>query len=378
MTPVTRAFAKTSARCLLVAAVVISGHSTLARATSFAEARAQLHAKADARATVGTTARTTAGTTVGALPQHNQFQAPAAQPHMAGLPIMLRQDITLTGEVVRLGDIFNGLRTQADTPIAKAPKPGRRVVLEARWLAALARKYGVNWQPASRLVSTTLSRAVTVVTTEDMRAEIDAFMQGQSGADIGVKLDRKTGQIAVPAEYGRAIQLDLRRYNPTNGRFVITATINRPDGRAFVTKTLSGTVSEMVSLPVLARSLRPGDIIGAEDLIWQRVPVARIEKTSLRRQEDMIGKAVRRSLRAKDPVRSTDIESVKTVLKNKSITMQVVSGAMTLTARGRALEDGAVGETIRILNSQTNQVVFGTINADGTAWVTVTTAQLGE
>ena len=106
--------------------------------------------------------------------------------------------------------------------------------------------------------------------------------------------------------------------------------------------------------------------------------MARIEKTSLRRQEDLIGKAVRRSLRAKDPVRSTDIESVKTVLKNKAITMQVVSGAMTLTARGRALEDGAVGETIRILNSQTNQIVFGTINADGTAWVTVTTAQLGE
>ncbi len=364
------------ATCLLIATVAISGYNNLARATSFVEARAQLEAKADTKTTVDATAKNP-------LPQPNQFQIPGvqsnnAQTHMAGLPIMLRQDIALTGEMVRLGDIFTGLDTQADTPIAKAPKPGRRVVLDARWLAALARKYGVNWQPASRLVSTTLGRAVTRITTEDLRAEIDAFMQGQSGADIGVRLDRKTAQIAVPAEYGRHIRLDLRRYNPASGRFVVTATINRPDGSAFVTKTLSGTVSEMVSVPVPVRSLHPGDIIGAEDLIWQRVPVARIEKTSLRRQEDLIGKAVRRSLRAKDPIRFTDIESVKTVLKNKSITMQVVSGAMTLTARGRALEDGAVGETIRILNSQTNQIVFGTINDDGTAWVTITTAHLGE
>ena len=57
--------------------------------------------------------------------------------------------VVLDGPVLRLGDLFDGLGEEAAREIARAPAPGRRVELDARWLAAVAKGYGVAWRPSS-------------------------------------------------------------------------------------------------------------------------------------------------------------------------------------------------------------------------------------
>ncbi|WP_343559779.1 flagellar basal body P-ring formation chaperone FlgA [Kiloniella sp. b19] len=302
----------------------------------------------------------------------------AAESQIAALPVELRQDIAVEGDIVRLGDIFAGLHEEAEMPIARAPKLGQDVVLPAHWLSALAKKYNVNWEPHSHLVTTTLRRDSYLLSSDIVLQEIQDFMTTQSSSvDIGVTLDRKTKNILIPTEYSSDLELNLVRYNPQNGRFVVTASVMKPDGQPYTTRTLSGKVEEMVSVPVPVRPLRSGDIITAGDLEWHLVSLNKVDRTSIQNMDDLIGKYARRTLRTETPIKATDVDSVKAVLKNKTITMQVISGALTLTATGRALEDGAIGDTIRIMNNQTNQVVLGTINASGSAEVTIATAQLG-
>jgi flagella basal body P-ring formation protein FlgA len=42
---------------------------------------------------------------------------------------------------------------------------------------------------------------------------------------------------------------------------------------------------------------------------------------------------------------------------------------MRLTAQGRALQDGAAGEVIRVVNTKSNTTVTGVVVADGTVSV---------
>ena len=55
--------------------------------------------------------------------------------------------VTVPGNDVRLGDIFADAGPHADTILFRAPAPGKRVVLDARWLHRAAQAYGLDWAP---------------------------------------------------------------------------------------------------------------------------------------------------------------------------------------------------------------------------------------
>ena len=50
--------------------------------------------------------------------------------------------------------------------------------------------------------------------------------------------------------------------------------------------------------------------------------------------------------------------------------MIVERGALRITARGRALSDAAAGETVRVINLQSNKTVEGLVQPNGDILVT--------
>src|SRR5687768_3546957 len=63
--------------------------------------------------------------------------------------LQLNTSITVTGGDVTLGDVFTGYLSRPEKVVAKAPRPGQRMVLTSEWLSKLAHTYGLNWQPAN-------------------------------------------------------------------------------------------------------------------------------------------------------------------------------------------------------------------------------------
>jgi flagella basal body P-ring formation protein FlgA len=57
------------------------------------------------------------------------------------------------------------------------------------------------------------------------------------------------------------------------------------------------------------------------------------------------------------------------VTKGAAVTMVLESPGLLLTVKGQALEDGAKGETIRIMNTQSSRTVEAVVTAAGTARV---------
>ena len=127
--------------------------------------------------------------------------------------IVLRKAVVLEGPVVHLGDLFDGLGEEAAREIARAHAPGRHVELDARWLAAVARGYGVAWQPTSTLDATTISRASQVVDGERIRAALlDAMATRGLTGDIEVELDDPSLSLHLPLDAAPSLALTGLRH----------------------------------------------------------------------------------------------------------------------------------------------------------------------
>src|SRR3954463_9060379 len=61
----------------------------------------------------------------------------------------LRTVTTLQGPQVFLRDLFQDAGVNADRVLGPGPGPGGRIIVEARQLKAIAKQYGVEWEPIS-------------------------------------------------------------------------------------------------------------------------------------------------------------------------------------------------------------------------------------
>jgi flagella basal body P-ring formation protein FlgA len=81
--------------------------------------------------------------------------------------------------------------------------------------------------------------------------------------------------------------------------------------------------------------------------------------------EDLAGFSPKRTLRAGTPIRVAEVQPPVVVSKGALVTLVLDTPSMTLTARGRALEDGGDGDTIRVTNAQSRTTVQGVVTGAG-------------
>jgi flagella basal body P-ring formation protein FlgA len=74
-------------------------------------------------------------------------------------------------------------------------------------------------------------------------------------------------------------------------------------------------------------------------------------------------------LRAGQPIRTREVQDPILVPRRSLVTILYQHPRMTLTAKGRALEDGSDGQVIRISNSQSSNVIEAVVVGDHTVAV---------
>lgn len=300
-------------------------------------------------------------------------QIGSAATEVASIPtiVNLNKDIIIEGDIVYLNDIFSGLNEEQQRPIARSPELGRDVELSARWLWALAQKNDVDWQPSSHLDTASVSRAGQILDASDIRNSIESALL-ERGLTDGKKIefDRKDRDLNIPAEIDATIRIENVSYRPGRKRF--TAQIVIPaTGRPYINKAISGYLIEMVNVPVLKNRLSKGDVIKSQDIHWITIEESKLNKNAITDLDDLIGMTPKHSIKDKVIIRTNDLDTPKAVNKNGLVTMLLHSGTLVLRAQGRALENGAMGEVIRIVNTQSNTEVNGTVTGAGLVTVSL-------
>jgi flagella basal body P-ring formation protein FlgA len=79
--------------------------------------------------------------------------------------------------------------------------------------------------------------------------------------------------------------------------------------------------------------------------------------------------APRRGLRAGTPVRVSEIRRPLLVEKNSLVTIYLKTPLMSLSAKGKALESGGQGDTVRIRNNQSKHVIDAVVTGASTVTV---------
>jgi len=277
--------------------------------------------------------------------------------------VSLNNHITIQDGVIRLGEVFEGTGEYAERVIAYAPRPGSRAVFDARWLKRVAGAFKLNWRPSSSAQRIVVERDSLVITKTEIETLLFERLVAEGGdASSRVALANRSFRLHLPVGEEYLLGIDQISFDSTTGRFsAILAWGNAKDERRRVT----GRMERMTEVPVLAKRIMGGTLIEEGDLKWVELPQARLARNAITDASHLIGMAAKRTISAGKPVTSNDVSRPKDIAKGQMVMMVLSTPSMRLTTKGKALESGATGDTIRISNSQTSTVIEGVITGPG-------------
>lgn len=286
--------------------------------------------------------------------------------------VTLRSAPEINQTTIRLSDVFTGVPEFVDRPIAAAPTPGKSVTYDVRILARLAARYGLDWQPQSALDRIVITRAATYITPAMIEDSVRAKLADQNiKGKMQLLFDNRSLSIALPADREPVFALNNFTYDQGTRRF--RARIAAETGSAPLILPLSGRVAMQRDVPVLARRLEAGAVVGKADLDWMTLPEERLANDVVTDTAQLIGRELRTAKMEGQPLSGRDVLMPRLVARGSLVTMKIETPYMTITAQGRALQDGTEGAVVRITNTQSNRVVEGTV--DGPGIVRIHTAQ---
>jgi flagellar basal body P-ring formation protein FlgA len=183
--------------------------------------------------------------------------------------------------------------------------------------------------------------------------------------DAGSAAVELTGMSARPSlPAGARLAIERLSYQPVGRRFTAVLAAQAP-GMPTQRLTVVGRLREEVQVPVLARRIQAGEVIAASDLRWLPVRDRGLPGNTVYDPGDLVGLSPRRSLAPGVPVVAADLKRPVAIAKGALVTLVLSAPNLQLTARGRALEDGAVGQSVRVANAQSRSVVAGVVLANG-------------
>lgn len=277
----------------------------------------------------------------------------------------LRADVTVSDNVITLGDLFDDAGGAARVVVSDAPAPGLSSDISVSRISLVARRNGLAWRNTSGLTHVTVARAGTVVPEAEVSAAIASAIMATTPSlapSTRLQVDFANGAAGVQVGTGAlaTVKVEQIATNPRTGGF--DALLRAPaDDPTAPLRRVSGRAYPVVDVPVLTRDVAPGDVVRSQDIDWVRLPATRVSQNIITADNQLVGMSPRHSLRMGEPLRNTDVQAPLVVAKGTQVDMTYASGSLTLTARGRALQSGAVGDTVDILNPRSNRTIQGTV-----------------
>ena len=288
----------------------------------------------------------------------------------------LKRDVTVSGDLVRVGDLFTNAGAAAATPLFRAPDLGETGVLPARQVLDAALAHGLVLVDAGDVMDVSVTRAARVIAADAIRARISESLTARYplGDPKSLKITFDRDLRAITLDPGVTAELSVARlaYDAGTRRFDLT--FEMVDGAGRRTWRYLGTAVETVEVAVLARALARGEVVRAADITIERRPKTEVANEALAPAVEVAGLAAKRALRAGQPLRTSDLTKPEIVQRNDMVMLQFIAPGIVLTMRGQAMDGGAEGDTISVLNAQSKRTVQGVITAPGR--VTVTSARI--
>ena len=293
--------------------------------------------------------------------------APAAAQYTGSLSHpRLKAEATVSDDIVRIGDLVENAGVAATTPIFRAPDLGETGAVPVRAVLDAVRPYGliaVDVRGVNEVSVTRASRKIeaSAIEANIVRALTARYNLGQA-ENLKITFDRDLRPIYLETSATAELSLARMIYDPGSRRFDAVFEL-ASGGRTQWRYT--GSAVETVEAAVVTRALARGEVVKASDITIERRPKAEFQNEPAAPPAEAVGLAARRGVRGGQPLHSADLMKPELVQRNDPVMLHYAVPGITLSMRGKALDAGALGDTVSVLNEQSKRTIQGVVTGSG-------------
>ena len=280
----------------------------------------------------------------------------------------LKELVAVSSEIVRIGDLVDNAGAAADVPVFRAPDLGQTGAVPVSQVTNALRPYDMTDIDTAGLTEVVVTRLSRAITAREISERITRAVSGQYGygdaQNLAVILDRGIQVLHVEPSTTAELAVSRMYVDPRTGRFDISLEVPGSAVARRMPLRFTGTVSETIETATLTRAIRPGEIIKASDVVMERKPRGEVGNDGVG-LDQAIGLTAKNILRAGQALHAGELMKPQVVQRNEAVTMTYEVPGILLSVRGKALETGAVGDVIGVLNIQSNRTVQATVTGPG-------------
>ncbi|WP_179737883.1 MULTISPECIES: flagellar basal body P-ring formation chaperone FlgA [unclassified Bradyrhizobium] len=280
----------------------------------------------------------------------------------------LRASVTVTSDVVRVGDLIDNAGSAALIPVYRSPDLGTTGTLTVAQVLSVLRAKQVIGVMTGDLKEVQVTRLARTLANKDLETAVASALERRFGlgdaANITVTFDRGVAEMRLDASNSGTLQPVATRYDARSGRFDIAFEIANDNNPAATKLRFTGTAIETVEVAVLTRDIERLDLLKSSDVTLERRPKAEVTGEPASRDRS-VGMQLRRPMRAGTPLRAADIVKPDFVVRDQNVTIIYQVPGLYLTSRGKAIESGAEGDTVSVLNVQSKRTLIGVVTGRG-------------
>ena len=285
----------------------------------------------------------------------------------------IHRQATVIGAAVTVGDVADCLGSEllcealVSRQLVKAPEPGAAFALTTIEIGKTIRRLlpAENELELTGAASVTVNRPGQQITAGDILAQIDSYLNSRAerwpGAEIHFTPSERPLPFAVPEG---EISWEIIPANPNILGSPRIAVLIKVDGKVRKNLSVAGKLEVISPVAVAKTPLTKGVLIAPEQFSIDRRDISALD-SPLADAAEVAGQRLTRSLKAGEPLTRRAAEEPPIVHRGEMVKMVVRQGGLFLTAAGIAQSDGAMGQVIRVENSNSKKIVRGQVSGPG-------------
>ena len=283
------------------------------------------------------------------------------------LPV-LRASVTVSSDVVRVGDLIENAGSAALIAVYRSPDLGTTGALPVAQVLGVLRAKQVIGVDTKDIKEITVTRLARNVDAKDIQDSVARAIEHRGGlgdaANLSLTFDRDLQDLHLDASNTGAMQATAVRYDQRSTRFDIAFEVNNDNTPTPTKLRFTGTAIETVEVAVLTRDIERSEMLKSSDVAQERRPKAEVPGEAATRDRT-VGMQLRRPMRAGQAVKVADLVKPDLVQRDQSVTLIYQTAGLYLTTRGKAVDSGTEGDVVNVLNLQSKRTVTGVVTGRG-------------
>ncbi len=192
-----------------------------------------------------------------------------------------------------------------------------------------------------------LQKVKEAETAETVRGAIKEFVAGRLGANAQVVLETTVNRFDLDGSSKGVARVEGIERGKIPGR-VTLAIVFTSKGQVAGYASVDATINMQTELPVMARSIKKGEIVREQDVVLKRVEYKPGMVFEQFEPKDINGRMALRSLREGMPVSAAYFGNPLDIEKGEMVTVLIQGKGFTIKEMALALGSGNTGDTIKV------------------------------